>query len=245
MQKLSNKVALITGGNSGIGLATAKLFKEQGAKVIITASSQKTFEKAKLEYGSVFDIVQADVSKTEDLDRLYAHVKSNYGKFDILYANAGVSGWRMTSEVTAEYYDQQFNINTRGVFFTVQKALPLMNKGSHVVITASSASVKGMAGAVVYSATKAAVRSMARTWTAEIPVADVRFNVVSPGPIQTPMFDNMGFKEADIAGLMSMIPAKRVGTPEEIAKVVLFLSHEDSSYIAGHEIFADGGIASV
>lgn len=245
MQKLSNKVALITGGNSGIGLATAKLFKEQGAEVIITASSQKTYEKAKLEYGSVFDVVQADVSKNEELDQLFAHIKSKYGKFDILYANAGVSGWRATSEVTPEYFDQQFNINTRGLFFTVQKALPLMNKGSHVVLTASSAGVKGVPGAVVYSATKAAVRSMARTWTAEIPVADVRFNVVSPGPIQTPMFDNMGFKEAEVAGLLAMIPAKRVGAPEEIAKVVLFLSCEDSSYIAGHDIFADGGIASV
>jgi NAD(P)-dependent dehydrogenase (short-subunit alcohol dehydrogenase family) len=245
MEKLSNKVALITGGNSGIGLATAKLFKAQGARVIITASSQKTFEKAKLEHGSVFDVVQADVSKNDELDRLYSHIQATYGKFDVLFANAGVSGWRMTAEVTEEYYDQQFNINTRGLFFTVQKALPLMNKGSTVVLTASSASVKGMPGAVVYSATKAAVRSMARTWTAEVPVGDVRFNVISPGPIETPMFENMGFSEEQLAGLMNMIPAKRVGKAEEMAKTVLFLSSEDSSYIAGHEIFADGGIVSV
>lgn len=245
MQNLSNKVALVTGGNSGIGLATAKLFKEQGAKVVNTASSQKTFEKAKLEYGSVFDVVQADVSNNEELDRLYSHIKVAYGKFDILFANAGVSGWKMTPEVTTDYFDKQFNVNVRGLFFTVQKALPLMNKGSHVVLTASSASVKGMAGAVVYSATKAAVRSMARTWTAEIPVSDTRFNVVSPGPIQTPMFESMGFKKEELAGIMAMIPAKRVGTPEEIAKVVLFLSSEASSYIVGQEIFADGGIVSV
>lgn len=245
MSKLSNKVALITGGNSGIGLATAKLFKEQGAKVVITASSPKSFEKAKAEYGSVFDVVQADVSKSDELDKLYAHIKSKYGKFDILYANAGVSGWMLTAEVTAEYYDNMFNVNTRGLFFTVQKALPLLNKGSKVVLTASSASVKGMAGASVYSSTKAAIRSMARSWTAEIPVADVRFNVVSPGPIQTPMFDGMGFSDDQKNWLLSMIPAKRVGMPEEIASVVLFLSSDESSYIAGEEIFADGGIAEV
>lgn len=245
MSKFTNKVALITGGNSGIGLATAKLFKELGAQVIITASSAKTFETAKAEYGSIFDVVRADVSKNEELDQLYSHIKAKYGKFDILYANAGVSGWSMTGEVTAEYYDRMFDINTRGVFFTVQKALPLLNKESKVVITASSASVKGMAGASVYSATKAAVRSMARTWTAEIPVSDVRFNVVSPGPIQTPMYEGMGFNDEQKAWLISMIPAGRLGTPEEIAKVVSFLASDDSSYIAGEEIFADGGIAEV
>ena len=245
MSKLTNKVALITGGNSGIGLATAKLFKDQGAKVIITASSAKTFEKTKAEYGNVFDVVQADVSNLSDIDRLYDHIKSKYGKFDILFANAGVAGFTPTLEVTPEYFDNQFNINVKGLYFTVAKAIPLLNKGSAVVLTASVVASKGFAGSSVYSATKAAVRNFARSWTAEFPVADIRFNVLSPGPIETPIFDKMGLPAEGAAHLGSTTPIKRLGQPDEMAKAALFLASDDSSYVVGAELMADGGFGQI
>jgi NAD(P)-dependent dehydrogenase (short-subunit alcohol dehydrogenase family) len=247
--KLKNKIALITGGNSGIGLATAKLFKEQGAQVIITARSQETFEKAKKEYGAHFDVFQTDISKPQDLDKLYAHIKTTYGRIDVLFANAGIALFKETQEVTEEFFDNQFNTNVRGLYFTVQKALPLLAKGSSVVLNASVVNVKGFPGSSVYSATKAAVRSFARTWSAEIPVEQVRFNVLSPGPISTPIFDKMGYpeeqKQAMAAGMTASVPAKRFGTSEEMANVALFLASSDSSFIVGAEIFADGGFGQV
>lgn len=245
MSKLSNKVALITGGNSGIGLATAKLFKEQGAKVIITARSAETYEKAKVEYGSLFDVVQADVSKLGDIDRLYDHIKTKYGKFDILFANAGVAGFVPTLEVTPEYFDTQFNTNVKGLYFTVAKAIPLLNKGSAVVLTASVVASKGFAGSSVYSATKAAVRNFARSWTAEFPVSDIRFNVLSPGPIETPIFDKMGLPQEGAHQIGAGTPIKRLGQPDEMAKAALFLASDDSSYVVGAELMADGGFGQV
>lgn len=243
--KLQNKVALVTGGNSGIGLATAKLFKEQGAQVIITARSNDTFEKAKTEYGSHFDVVQADVSKAGDLDKLYAHIKNKYGKLDVLFANAGIAKMVPTTEETYEGFDEQFNTNVKGLYFTVQKALPILAKGSSVVLTASVVGIKGFAGSSVYSATKAAVRSFARTWTAEIPVDQVRFNVLSPGPIETPIFDKMGMKDEHRAHLSSSLPIKRLGKSEEMAKAALFLASDDSSYVVGADLFADGGFGQI
>lgn len=245
MSKLSNKVALITGGNSGIGLATAKLYKEEGAQVIITARSSETFAQAKQEYGNSFDVVQADVSKVEDLDKLYQHIKDKYGKLDVLFANAGVAQFSPTTETTPEFFDNQFNTNVRGLYFTVAKALPILSKGSTVVLTASVVGIKGFPGASVYSATKAAVRSFARTWTAEIPVDQVRFNVLSPGPIETPIFDKMGMAQEHKVGMISGVPIKRFGRPEEMANVALFLASSDSSFIAGAEIFADGGFGQI
>ena len=245
MGKLTNKVALITGGNSGIGLATAKLFREEGAKVIVTARSKETFEKAQKELGQYFDVVQADVSKLEDLDRLYAHVKNKYGKFDILFANAGIAGWMPTAEATPEFFDNHFNTNVKGLYFSVSKALPLLNKGSTVVLTSSVVSIKGFANSSVYSATKAAVRSFARTWTAEIPVDQVRFNVLSPGPIETPIQDKMGMTEETKKGLGAMMPIKRQGKAEEMAKAALFLASDDSSYVVGADLFADGGFGQI
>ncbi len=249
MSKLNQKIALVTGGNSGIGLATAKLFKDEGAKVIITARSNETYEKAKKEYGAHFDIVQADVSKVADLDRLYAHIKDKYGKLDVLFANAGVALFAPTTSIDPDFFDNQFNTNVKGLYFTVQKALPLLAKGSTVVLNASVVSVKGFAGASVYSATKAAVRSFARSWTGEIPVQDVRFNVLSPGPIETPIYSKMGMPAQDLDGftahMASTTPIKRFGTADEMAKVALFLASDDSSYIAGAEIFADGGAGQV
>ena len=245
MSKLTNKVALITGGNSGIGLATAKLFKEQGAQVIITARSHDTFAKAQKEYGSHFDVVQTDVSKPEELDRLYAHIKGKYGKLDVLFANAGVALFAPTTEVTPEFFDNQFNTNVRGLYFTVSKALPLLNKGSSVVLNASVVASKGFPGASVYGATKAAVRNFARTWTAEIPVANVRFNVLSPGPIETPIYEKLGMPDDQRHYMASTVPAKRFGSADEMAKVALFLASDDSSYIAGADIMADGGFGQI
>ncbi len=245
MSKLSNKVALVTGGNSGIGLATAKLYRDEGAQVIVTARSNETFEKAKKEYGDLFDVVQADVSKIEDLNRLYAHIKTKYGRLDVLFANAGVAQFVPTTEVTPEIFDNQFNTNVKGLYFTVAKALPILSKGSTVVLNASVVASKGFAGSSVYSATKAAVRNFARSWTAEIPVDQVRFNVLSPGPVETPIFGKMGLQDEQKQGLASGLPIKRLARPEEMAKVALFLASDDSSYIVGAEIYADGGGAQI
>ena len=247
--KLKGKVAVITGGNSGIGLATAKLFKEHGATVIVTARSEETFKKAKEELGSVFDVVKADISKVSEIDALYQHVKAKHGGIDILFANAGIAQFRPTSESDESFFDSQFNTNVKGLYFSVSKALPILRQGSSVILNASVVSTKGIAGASVYSATKAAVRSFARSWTAEIPVSEIRFNVLSPGPIETPIYSKMGMPEEQLngfsEGMKAMVPAKRFGTADEMAKVALFLASADSSYIAGADIVADGGFGQV
>lgn len=249
MGKLTGKIALVTGGNSGIGLATAKLFHNEGAKVVITARSADTYAKAKAEYGDRFDVVQTDVSKPEQLDRLFAHIKSAHGGLDVLFANAGIAWFSPTVESGPDFFDAQFDTNVRGLYFTVAKAIPLLRKGSSVVLNASVLSVKGSPQASVYGATKAAVRSFARSWTTEFPVENVRFNVVSPGPIETPIFSRSGMTEEQAQGfkdgVASGLPAKRLGRPEEIAKTVLFLASEDSSFVAGAELFADGGYGQV
>jgi len=247
--KLKNKIALITGGNSGIGLATAQLFKAEGAQVIITARSKETFERAQKEYGAHFDVIQADVSKLTELDSLYSQIKKKYGRLDVLFANAGIAHFAPTIETTPEFFDNHFNTNVKGLYFTVQKALPLLSKGSTVVVNASVVSLKGFPGSSVYSATKAAVRSFVRTWTAEIPIDQVRFNVLSPGPVNTPIFDKMGMPQAQkdqtVEQMGAMTPMKRVGRPEEMANVALFLASQDSSYVAGVELFADGGFGQI
>ena len=249
MQKLKNKVALITGGNSGIGLATAKLFKDQGADVIITARSNETYEKAKAEYDNDFTIIQADVTKLEDIDKLYQQIKTNHKGIDILFSNAGVAAFQPTLEFNPESYDRIFDTNVKGLFFSVSKGLPLMNKGASVILTGSIAAHKGFLGGTVYGATKVAIRSFARSWTAEIPVSDARFNVLSPGPIETPIYAKMGMPaeqmEAFSTDIQSRTPAGRFGSSEEMAKVALFLASTDSSYISGAEIMADGGFAQV
>ena len=249
MNKMQGKVAVITGGNSGIGLATAKLFKDQGAQVVITARSNETFKKAQSEFGKTFDVVQTDVSQLRELDNLFQHVKTKYGKINALFANAGVALFKPTTEVDDKFFDNQFNTNVRGLYFTVAKALPLMAKGSAVVLNASVVNIKGIAGASVYAATKAAVRSLARSWTAEIPVEQVRFNVLSPGPIETPIYAKLGMPKDQLDafsdGMKQTVPAKRFGTADEMAKVALFLSTDDSSYIAGADIMADGGFGQI
>lgn len=249
MNRLKDKVAVITGGNSGIGLATAKLFQSEGAKVVITARSPETFEAAKKEYGAQFDIIQTNVADLTALDTLFATVKKKYGKIDVLFANAGIALFRPTTESDPAFFDAQFNTNVKGLYYTVQKALPLMAKNSKVVLNASVVNIKGMPGASVYSATKAAVRSFARTWTAEIPVDQVRFNVLSPGPIETPIYSKLGMPkdqlDAFASNMANTVPIKRFGSADEMAKVALFLATDDSSYIAGADIMADGGFGQV
>jgi NAD(P)-dependent dehydrogenase (short-subunit alcohol dehydrogenase family) len=247
--KLQNKVTLVTGGNSGIGLATAKLFKQEGAQVIITARTSESFEKAQKEYGSHFTVIQADVSKPKELDHLYTQIKNKFDHLDVVFANAGVALFKPTAEVDEEFFDNQFNTNVRGLYFTVAKALPLLSKGSTVVLNASVVGIKGFAGGSVYGATKAAVRSFARSWTAEIPVEQTRFNVLSPGPVETPIYSKMGMPADQLhgfsEGMKATVPAKRFGTADEMAKAVLFLASDDSSFIAGNELFADGGFGQV
>jgi NAD(P)-dependent dehydrogenase (short-subunit alcohol dehydrogenase family) len=248
-KQLEGKVALITGGNSGIGLATAKLFKDQGAKVIVTARSQETFEKAQKEIGQHFDVVKADISKVADIDSLYKHIKTKYGTLNVLFANAGIALFRPTPDSDPEFFDSQFNTNVRGLYYTVQKALPLLAPGSTVVLNSSTVAAKGIPGSSVYSATKAAVRSFARTWTAEVPVDQVRFNVLSPGPIETPIYGKMGMPAEQVKAfgdhMTSIVPAHRFGSADEMAKVALFLASDASSYVCGAEITADGGFGQV
>jgi len=247
--KLQGKVAVITGGNSGIGLATAKRFAQEGATVVITARTAESFTKAKADLGGQFDVVQADISKLDQIDHLFEHVKKRHGGIDVLFANAGIALFLPTTEVSSDFFDSQFNTNVRGLYFTVAKALPLLRKGSSVILNASVVSTKGLAGASVYAATKAAVRSLARSWTAEVPVENVRFNVLSPGPIETPIYSKMGMSEEQVNGfsdhMKSIVPARRFGTADEMASVALFLASSDSSYIAGADIYADGGFGQV
>lgn len=248
MGKLSGKTALITGGTSGIGLAAAKLFKQEGAKVIITASSADTLAFAKKELGDQFDIIQADVSKISEIDQLYAKIKATHGALDIVFANAGVALFQPTIDADEVFYANTMDINTRGVYFTVARALPLLRDGSSVILTCSSLTAKGAPGASVYSASKAAVRSFARSWTAEIPTNKVRFNVLSPGPTATPIVEKAFSKEqaaAYEAQMVATVPAHRIAQPEEMASAALFLASADSSYVMGIELFVDGGFGQI
>jgi NAD(P)-dependent dehydrogenase (short-subunit alcohol dehydrogenase family) len=248
-QKLAGKVALVTGGSSGIGLATAKRFASEGAKVIITGRRKDAVEAAAKEIGHGATAIQADAGKLADLDRLYAEIKQQHGHLDILFANAGVGELAPLEQVTEEHFDRIFATNVKGVVFTVQKALPLMPDGAAIVLNASVVSIKGMPNFGVYSATKAAVRSFARTWTNELKGRQIRVNVVSPGPIDTPAVDGLGGNEEGAkqlkAGLASQVPLGRMGHPDEIAKAVVFLASDDASYVAGVELFVDGGMVQV
>lgn len=248
-KKLEGKIALVTGGNSGIGLATAKRFASEGANVIITGRRKENLEAAVKEIGENAAGIQADASKLEDIDRLYAEIKKQYGRVDVLFANAGGGEFATIDQVTEEHFDKTFDTNVKGVFFTVQKALPLIPEGGTIVLNASIVSVKGMAAFGVYNATKAAVRSFARTWTNELKDRQIRVNVVSPGPIDTPGIDGLA-QDAEQAkqlkaGLAAQVPLGRMGHPDEIAKAVVFLASDDSSYVAGVELFVDGGMVQV
>jgi NAD(P)-dependent dehydrogenase (short-subunit alcohol dehydrogenase family) len=242
-KKLEGKTAVITGGTEGIGFATAKLFVEEGAYVFITGRRQKELDDAVKAIGSNVTGVQGDVAQIADLDRLYLTVAEVKGQIDIVFANAGVGEFVPFGAVTEEHFDKLFNINVRGALFTVQKALPLLNDGGSIILNGSVASVKGTGGFGVYAAGKAAIRSFVRTWTTDLKDRRIRSNVVSPGPINTALARRLS---ADmIARMVSTIPMGRMGEPEEVAKVALFLASDDSSFVTGIELFVDGGRAQI
>jgi len=249
MGKLEGKIALVTGGNSGIGLATAKQFVNEGAYVFITGRRQQELDAAVKEIGKNVTAVKGDVAKLDDLDRLFAQIKREKGKLDIVFANAGFAVYAPLGTITEEHFDTHFNVNVRGVLFTVQKALPLMPDGGSVILNASIVASKGFPTNSVYSATKAALRSFARTWTMDLKDRHIRVNAVSPGPIETPGLKNLlassevGEQRAN--ALSSGVPLGRLGKPDEIAKAVVFLASDDSSYVTGAELFVDGGFAQV
>jgi NAD(P)-dependent dehydrogenase (short-subunit alcohol dehydrogenase family) len=249
MKRLAGKVAVVTGGNSGIGLATAKLFRAEGAKVAISGRNQRTLDEAEKVIGGDVLGVRADVSKLDDIQRLFTTVAEQWGKIDILFANAGVGKFVPVADATEGHFDEIFGINVRGLFFTVQKALPHLNDGSAIVLNASVVDELGMPGASVYSASKAAVRSFARTLTAELANRSIRINVVSPGPVPTAILERNGMSQGAIdetlRGLVSQVPMKRAGKPEEVADAVLFLSGPESSYITGVDLNVDGGMGQV
>jgi NAD(P)-dependent dehydrogenase (short-subunit alcohol dehydrogenase family) len=249
MGKLEGKIALITGGNSGIGLATAKQFVNEGAYVFITGRRDRELAAAVKEIGRNGTGVQGDVANLGDLDRLFAQIKREKGKLDIVFANAGVARLAPFGTITEEFYDSIFNINVKGLLFTVQKSLPLMPNGASIILNASIVASKGLPANSVYSATKAAVRSFARTWTTDLKERRIRVNAVSPGSTDTPgLSDLLDSPEAGAERRKmntSRVPLGRFGTPDEIAKAVLFLASDDSSYITGTELFVDGGFAQV
>jgi NAD(P)-dependent dehydrogenase (short-subunit alcohol dehydrogenase family) len=249
MARLTGKVAVVTGGNSGIGLATAQRFHQEGAQVVISGRDQKTLDQAVKTMGQNVLAIRADVSNLADLDRLFKAVADKFGKIDVLFANAGIAKFAPVTESTEALFDETFDVNVKGVYFTIQKALPLLSDGSSIIINSSVASEIGFAGSSVYSATKAAIRSFARTLTAELVSRGIRINVVSPGPIQTPIFGRTGLskQEQDEVGrvLVSKVPMNRFGQPEEVADTVLFLATPESSYITGVDINVDGGMGQV
>ena len=249
MGKLEGKRALVTGGNSGIGLATAKQFVNEGAYVFITGRRDAELTRAVKEIGRNVTGVQGDVANLGDLDRLFAQIKNEKGKLDIVFANAGIARYAALGTITEEFYDSIFNINVKGLLFAVQKALPLMPDGASIILNASIVASKGFSSNSVCSATKAAVRSFARTWTTDLKDRRIRVNAVSPGTIDTPgLSDLLASAETGQERkkmISNSVPLGRFGTPDEIAKAVVFLASDDSSYITGIELFVDGGIAQV
>ena len=243
MGKLQGRVALVTGGTEGIGLAIAKLFVEEGAYLFITGRRQRELDEAVKTIGDNVAGIQGDVSDMADLDRLYENIGRAKGRIDVLVANAGVGEFAAFGKATEEHFDKLFDINVKGTFFTVQKALPLLVEGGSVILIGSVASVKGTSSFGVYGATKAALRSFARTWTTDLKERRVRTNVLSPGPIKTPL---SGRQSPDaIARIVSTVPMGRMGEPDEIARAALFLASDDSSFVTGIELFADGGRGQV
>jgi len=249
MGRLTGKVAVITGANSGIGLETAKRFVEEGAQVVITGRRKDELDKAAAEIGENVVAVQGDVSHLEDLDRLYAEVKAKFGHIDILFANAGLGQVAPLGAVTEEHFDREFDVNVKGLFFSVQKALPLFKDGGSIILNSSVAGHKGIGGFSVYSATKAAVRSFARSWTSDLKDRKIRVNAISPGPIETPIFGKMGLTKEQSAefanSIISSVPLGRVGQSEEVAAAATFLASDESSYITGIDLSVDGGQGQV
>ena len=247
--KLENKVAVITGGNSGIGLATAKLFREEGAKVVITGRRKEVVEAAAAEIGEGAVGITNDTSNLADIDSLYQQVDQLHGKIDVLFLNVGIAVFAPLEQVTEEMFDNQFNINVKGLYFNIQKALPLMKEGGSIILTTSAVDQKGSPNTTVYAATKSAVRSLARTVSAELLERGIRVNSIAPGPVDTPIFGKLGMPEEMLGGVKEqfaeMVPMKRFGTAEELAKGALFLASDDSTFIAGIDLAVDGGLVSI
>jgi NAD(P)-dependent dehydrogenase (short-subunit alcohol dehydrogenase family) len=247
MGNLDRKVAVVTGGNSGIGLATAKRLVADGAYVFVTGRRKEELQAAAAEIGRNVTALQGDVSKLADLDRLFATVKEVKGRIDVLFANAGVAEPSPLGEISEALFDRAFGINVKGTLFTVQKALPLLSEGASIILTSSIVGSKGFANRSVYSATKAALRSFARTWTADLQNRKIRVNVVSPGAIDTPGLQGLNKKDSEglEESFRGRIPLGRVGQPDDVARAVSFLASDESSYITGIELFVDGGLAQV
>jgi NAD(P)-dependent dehydrogenase (short-subunit alcohol dehydrogenase family) len=247
MSKLAGKVALVTGGNGGLGLATAKRFVAEGATVYITGRRQQELDAAVREIGDGVVAIQGDISNLADLDRMFATIRERSGRLDILFANAGIGEFVPLGQITEAHFDRIFGVNVRGTVFTVQKALPLMHDGGAIVINGSMVSVKGMPAFSVYAATKAALRSFARTWSVDLKGQGIRINVVSPGTVITPGYSGLGDAQVDQIkkGVAATVPLGRVGTADEIANAVVFLASDESSYMTGADLFVDGGAAQV
>jgi len=248
-KRFEGKTVVVTGGNSGIGLATAKLFHDEGAKVAISGRDQKTLDEAVKTIGNGTLAVKADVSKLADIDHLYKQVTAKFGKIDAIFANAGIAKFASASESTEQLFDETFDINVKGLYFTVQKALPHLNNNAGIVLNSSVVSTKGFPRTSIYAATKAAVRSLARTFAAELVDRGIRVNVVSPGPIETPILAKGGMPQAgqdEFANyIKSSNPMKRFGTPEEVGHAVLFLASSEASYVTGVDLNVDGGAGQV
>ena len=247
--RLKGKVALITGANSGIGLASARRFVSEGAYVYITGRRQEQLDQAVAAIGNNVTAIRGDISKMADLDHIYAVIKSAHNHLDIVFANAGLGTFESLGKITEKGFDITFNVNVKGTLFTVQKALPFLSKGGSIILTGSTTGTKGTAAFSVYGATKAAIRNFARSWAMDLKGSGIRVNVLSPGTTSTPgllnLLDSTGFQEQALKNFSSQSPLGRLGDADEIAAVALFLASEDSSYMTGSEIFADGGLAQV
>jgi NAD(P)-dependent dehydrogenase (short-subunit alcohol dehydrogenase family) len=240
--KLAGKIAVVTGGSAGIGLGAAKRFAQEGARVFITGRDRARLDHAVTEIGRNAIGVQGDASNLADIDRIYATIKESAGHIDVLLVNAGFYEFGKLGEITEEHFDKTFGTNVRGVLFAVQKALPLLSKGASVILTGSVASIKGFEAFGVYNASKAAIRSFARSWIVDLKGRDIRVNVLSPGHIDTPGLSGL-YDDRQKAGAAGNVPLGRLGTPDDMGKVAVFLASDDSSYVNGVELFADGGVA--
>jgi NAD(P)-dependent dehydrogenase (short-subunit alcohol dehydrogenase family) len=249
MNSLNGKIAVITGGNSGIGLASAIRFAAEGAQVVIIARRQEELDKALALIGADAIGIQGDISELDDLDRIFAEITASKGRIDILFANAGLGDFQPLGSITEESFDRTFGINVKGTLFTVQKALPLMAAGGSIILTGSTTGSMGTPAFSVYSATKAALRNFARSWALDLKGTGLRVNVLSPGPISTPGLDlaleTAGQKDALIHGMTEQVPLGRIGDAEEVAAAAVFLASSESSFMTGSEMFVDGGLAQV